>query len=73
MGLDYKIAAFWRRPVRLKARKFEADRRRLLASWQDDVRRMSQAEINVEISATHSAMRQIAELVRGQNEEASDV
>jgi hypothetical protein len=67
------FSAFRRKPGRLRLRQFEAERRRFLSAWQDDVRRMSAAEINVEISATHSAMRQIAELVRGQDEEASDV
>jgi hypothetical protein len=67
------LFSIFRRPSgRLKLRQFEADRRRFLASWQADVSRMSQAEINVEISATHSAMRQIAELTRSQ-EEAPDV
>jgi len=65
--IDYKIAAFFR-PKRLRARRYEADRRRFLASWKSDVSHMSQAEIDIEISATKSAMRQIASLLRSEGE-----
>lgn len=66
------FSVFQRRLQRLRFRKFEAERRRFLAAWQEDIPRMSRMEIDVEISATKSAMRQIAEIAR-RGEEALDV